>query len=69
MGESGSPGNIPVRNISVSQRELSIMGLDNSDGLVHLAVFIGFLHGAYFSGVRAADEIRDLVRGNSREKW
>jgi len=23
-------------------------------------MFKGFLHGAYFSGVRAADEIRDL---------
>jgi hypothetical protein len=26
-------------------------------------VFKGFLHGAYFSGVRAANEIHDLVRG------
>ena len=30
--------------------------------------FEGFLHGAYFSGVRAAEEIRDLIQGKCGER-
>ena len=32
-----------------------------------VVVLKGFLHGAYFSGVRAADEIYGLVRGGRGE--
>ena len=52
--------NIPVRNILVCPKDSVGFEVALTDWLV--IWFKGFLHGAYFSGIRAADEIRDLVR-------
>jgi len=58
---SGLLGSIPARNILVGPLGVYWIWTILTDRLI--ITLKGFLHGAYFSGVRAADEILNLVRG------